>query len=87
MRHVLAALLLAGLLASPAFGQGLVVTRSAEQPHAVDRADVEKLPATEERVSFLTGHGNEEATYTGALLWTVLEQAGALGATRASMPT
>ena len=29
-------------------------------------------------MSFLTGHGTEQATYTGALLWSVLEKAGAL---------
>lgn len=38
----------------------------------------EQLPALEQRVSFLTGHGTEQATYTGALLWSVLEKAGAL---------
>lgn len=38
----------------------------------------EQLPALEQRVSFFTGHGTEQATYTGALLWSVLEKAGAL---------
>jgi DMSO/TMAO reductase YedYZ molybdopterin-dependent catalytic subunit len=82
VRLVLAALLLVGLLAAqspPALAQAVVVTRSAEQPHDITRADVEKLPATEERIAFLTSHGNEEAAYTGALLWTVLDHAAALG--------
>jgi hypothetical protein len=28
---------------------------------------VEQLPAIEQKVSFLTGHGPEQATYTGAV--------------------
>lgn len=36
---------------------------------------VEQLPAIEQQVSFLTGHGSEQAAYTGALLWSVLERA------------
>ena len=40
---------------------------------------VEQLPAVEQQVSFLTGHGVEQATYTGTLLWLLLERAGVLG--------
>jgi hypothetical protein len=40
---------------------------------------VEQLPAIEQKVAFLTSHGPEPATYTGALLWPVLEQAQMLG--------
>ena len=43
---------------------------------------VEQLPATEEKVSFLTTRGSEQATYTGALLWSVLERAQMLGGDR-----
>ena len=79
----LAAVLLAALpvLADPppAFSQGLVIAQSVEQTHAVDPASVAQLPAVEQRVSFVTGHGTEQATYTGALLWSLLEQAGGLG--------
>jgi hypothetical protein len=62
-----------------ASGQGLVVAQSDEQSHAIDLASVERLPAVEQQVSFLTGHGTEQATYTGALLWSLLENAGTLG--------
>ncbi|MBV8590370.1 MAG: molybdopterin-dependent oxidoreductase [Acetobacteraceae bacterium] len=61
-----------------AFGQSIVITQSLEQTHALDPAELQKFPAVEQRVSFHTGHGTDEATYTGALLWSVLEQAGAL---------
>jgi hypothetical protein len=63
--------------ASPAFAQGLVISQSVE--HAIDLAMVEQLPAVEQQVSFLTGHGVEQATYTGTLLWLLLERAGVLG--------
>jgi len=62
-----------------AFGQGLVVAQSVEQTAAIDRAEVERLPATEQRVSFQTEHGTEQATFGGPLLWLVLEHAGVLG--------
>ena len=81
--HFLAAILLTALpvLADtpPAFSQGLVIAQSVEQTHPVDPASVAQLPAVEQRVSFVTGHGTEQATYPGALLWSLLEQAGGLG--------
>lgn len=43
---------------------------------------VEQLPAIEQKVSFLTGHGPEQATFTGALLWSVLEHSEMLGGDR-----
>ena len=43
---------------------------------------VEKLPAVEEKISFLTAHGPEQARYTGALLRSVLDRAEMLGGDR-----
>lgn len=43
---------------------------------------VEQLPAIEQKVSFLTGHGPEPATFTGALLWSVIEHSEMLGGDR-----
>jgi hypothetical protein len=62
--------------------QSVVVATSVEQTHNIDAAMVEKLQAVEEKVSFLTGHGPEQATYTGALLWSALDRAEMLGGDR-----
>jgi hypothetical protein len=53
-------------------------------------AMVEQLPAVEQKVSFLTGQGPEQATYTGALLWFVLgaqECWAAVGGRACTMPS
>jgi hypothetical protein len=66
-------------LAEPAaVAQNLVITDTLEQTHAIDLAAVMQLPAVEETVEFATGRGPERATYTGALLWSVLQGSGAL---------
>lgn len=69
--HV-AALIIASLAlpahALPASAQGLVLSQSVQQTHAIDPAMVERLPAIDLQVSFATGHGVDQATYTGALL-------------------
>jgi hypothetical protein len=67
---------------APAADQGIVIAQSVEQTHTIDGATVEQLPAIEEKVSFLTGRGSEQATYTGALLWSVLDRAEMLGGDR-----
>ncbi len=86
-RSLLAAALIAASLALPAKNataadQSIIVATSVEQTHTIDRAMVEQLPAIEQTVSFLTGHGREQATYTGALLWSMLERTEMLGADR-----
>ena len=81
-RFVAAALIGALLVTAehlpPAFGQAIVITQAPGQTHELDQAELQKLPAVEQRVSFRTGHGTEQATYTGALLWSVLERTGVL---------
>ncbi len=62
--------------------QGIVVATSVEQTHSIAPALVEQLPAVEEKISFLTAHGPEQGSYTGALLWSVLERAEMLGGDR-----
>ena len=78
---IAAALALASNIAL-ATDQSVVVAQSVEQTHTIDVAIVEQLPAIEQKVSFLTAHGPEQATYTGALLWSVLERAGMVGGDR-----
>ena len=64
---------------APAADQSIVVAQSVERTHTIDPAMVAQLPAIDQKVSFQTGHGPEQATYTGALLWSVLERAEMLG--------
>ena len=86
-RSLVAAVLIAAALAlagnsATAADQGIVVATSVEQTRTIDPAMVRQLPVIEQKVSFLTGHGPEQATYTGALLWSVLEHAEMLGGDR-----
>lgn len=85
-RLVVAAALIAISLILPGHkataDQAIIGTAFVEQTHTIDPAMVEKLPAIDQKVSFMTGHGPEEATYTGALLWSVLEHAEMLGGDR-----
>jgi hypothetical protein len=86
-RSLVAAALVAASLAltgdhATAADQSIVVATSVEQSRTIDPAMVEQLPAIEQKVSFLTGHGPEQATYTGVLLWSVLERAEMLGGDR-----
>jgi molybdopterin-dependent oxidoreductase-like protein protein len=41
-------------------------------------ADLAQLPAEQVATSFLTEHGTRSASFTGPLLWAVLEKAGAI---------
>ena len=82
MRPLVGVLLAASLALAdlpPVLGQGLIIAQSIEQTQAVDLATVTQLPPVEQHVSFLTGHGMEQATYTGPLLWSLLDHAGSLG--------
>jgi Oxidoreductase molybdopterin binding domain len=86
-RSLHTAALIAALLAlantdARAADQSVVIATTVEQTHTIDPAMVERLPAIDEKASFLTGHGPEQASYTGALLWSVLEQAEMLGGDR-----
>jgi hypothetical protein len=86
-RSLAAAALIAALLAlantdARAADQSVVIATSVELTHTIDPAMVERLPAIEEKVSFLTGRGPEQASYTGALLWSVLAEAEMLGGDR-----
>jgi hypothetical protein len=68
-----------------AFGQELVVAQSVEQTHTIELAAITELPPVELQASFQTGHGLEQATYTGALVWSVLNPGGTLGEPRARL--
>lgn len=73
-----ATLLLGLALASslPAHAADVALAGQVQHPGAVAVADLQKLPPTTVAASFLTDHGPLSASYTGALLWTVLGNAG-----------
>jgi hypothetical protein len=68
--------------AAPAAEQGVVISQSIEQTHTIDLAGLEQLPAVELTVLFDSDPGTEAVSYKGPLLWSVLEDAGVLGADR-----
>lgn len=55
---------------------GVAITGAVQHPVTLTRADLKAAPAATVAVSFLTDHGQESATYTGALLWAILQGAG-----------
>jgi DMSO/TMAO reductase YedYZ molybdopterin-dependent catalytic subunit len=79
----MAALAVLMLLAAPrAFAEEpyVAIGGQVQHPATLSIRDLEKLPATTVSVSFQTAKGPESATYTGALLWTVLANAGPIDA-------
>jgi hypothetical protein len=64
-------------LAAPAFADdaSVIIGGQVQHPGPVTVTDLQKLPATTVPISFTTGKGPESATYTGALLWTVISNA------------
>ena len=51
-----------------------------EHAQSVTTEDLAKLPQTPVQIAFVTGRGQETGTFTGALLWTVLGNAGLVDA-------
>lgn len=56
----------------------MLLASQSEAPRIIEQAAIEQLPPTTVRVSFVTGHGPEHGSYTGVLLWTLLEHARAI---------
>lgn len=78
---------LVALIGLALFGAEAVSTRADEPPTlridgAVSQAltlsasDVATLPQSDVRVTYLTGHGPEEAVYSGVPIWLLLQKAG-----------
>ena len=66
----------AAALAQTAPSPAPVIARTIEQIVPVDAAVIGRLPSIEVRVSMLTGRGPQEATFSGVLLWSVLQGQG-----------
>lgn len=65
-------------LAAHAQQQSVRMDAPGHQAINLTLAQLQALPASKVAVSFQTEHGEEHATYRGALLWTVLEHSGML---------
>ncbi len=57
---------------------GVVVVQESGAPRTISQAALQQLQPTTVRVSFMTSHGPEQGRYTGVLLWTLLDHAGAI---------
>lgn len=71
-------LLALGVTCPPARADDVLLMLGGGAARPLDKAEIERLPATDEHIAFLTSHGPEQGDYTGALLWAVLEHAGAI---------
>ncbi len=78
MRRVFRVITAAVALCSaiPAFADDTVaIDGQVNHPRQWTIADLQNLAPTKVRVAFSTDHGDVEAVYTGALLWSVISQA------------
>jgi len=57
-------------------GDVIVIQGAVEHPRTLTLADLMREPATTEAVSLKTGKGMLTGSYTGVLLWTLLQKAG-----------
>ncbi len=76
MRLALAAALLALAGSAAAAEPAVDVNGHAEHNLHLTATDLKALPQVSAEISFETGHGQQSAHYTGALLWDVVEKAG-----------
>jgi DMSO/TMAO reductase YedYZ molybdopterin-dependent catalytic subunit len=54
----------------------LTIDGAVAHPLTLTVADLAALPQSDIRVAYLTGHGPEDATYSGVSLWSLIEKAG-----------
>jgi hypothetical protein len=74
-----AALLLAlclGAVRAWANEPALEIAGAVATPQHLTETQLKALPPIEVEVSFHTGHGDQQGKYTGALLWTLMQNAG-----------
>ena len=60
--------------AAPA-SERLEIQGRVAHPQVLTRADLERLPSTTVNLTQVSGHGPQQATYAGVLLWTLLDRA------------
>jgi len=54
----------------------LTVDGAVAHPLTLTTSDLAALPQSDVHVAYLTGHGPEDATYSGVTLWSLIEKAG-----------
>jgi len=67
--------LLGGIVAAHADSKPVTIDGLVKQPQQVTADALRQLPAVERQVTFLTDRGPQTATYTGVLLWTLIDRA------------
>jgi hypothetical protein len=70
------------LCCSSAFGGNVQLLAPNGRTATLDPAALAHMPSVKTDVSFLTEHGTETADYTGATLWSVLQQLGLIASTK-----
>jgi DMSO/TMAO reductase YedYZ molybdopterin-dependent catalytic subunit len=80
MPRAAAALVAALLLVAPAAAQppGFSLDGKVRQPRQFTVADLKNLPAEHADVAFQTERGTTKSSYTGVLLWSLVEAAGGI---------
>jgi len=66
--------------------QGLLVQRAGQPAQVLLPERLAALATTTQHVTFTSGHGEQQADWTGPLLWTVLAAAGVVDPTRTGQP-
>jgi DMSO/TMAO reductase YedYZ molybdopterin-dependent catalytic subunit len=61
--------------AADAATAGVVIDGQVQTTQHLTSQDLQKRPSTSVTVTYVTGHGTETGTYTGVLLWTLLNDA------------
>jgi DMSO/TMAO reductase YedYZ molybdopterin-dependent catalytic subunit len=74
-RQIAFVLLFLTLGAGGAVAAGFSLGGDVQNPAQMTVADLQALPPTNVSVTFLTSHGPESGSYTGVLLWTLLNNA------------
>jgi len=62
--------------ASAAAEPMLTIDGAVSHALTLSAADLAALPQSDVRIAYLTGHGSEEATYSGVPLWSLIAKAG-----------
>jgi hypothetical protein len=63
---------------APAQNNALLIDGKVKHPQRLSADALHRLPAERVDVSFQTAHGIEKSSYTGVLLWRLLDEAGGI---------
>jgi hypothetical protein len=80
MNRAATAIAVSLLWSSAAMAEDAVLSGAVTHPLTLDAATLQTLPATTITVTFQSGSGEESGTYTGVLVWDLLQKAGMVNA-------